>query len=71
MASAWLRVGWRDDVKHSKMSINISAMDLTWLGGALVVADMQGQLYVYRLLLPISEPGQFLSNILLSQSYSK
>lgn len=61
MASAWLRVGWRDDVKHSKMSINISAMDLTWLGGALVVADTQGQLYVYRLLLPISEPGATLS----------
>lgn len=51
-----MAVGWRDDVKHQKLSIDISSIDLTWLGGALVVADAQGQLYIYRLQ-PVGESG--------------
>lgn len=52
-----MALGWRDDVKHQKLSIDISSIDLTWLGGALVVADTQGQLYMYRLH-PIGETGR-------------
>uniref|UniRef100_A0A1B6EV13 Mediator of RNA polymerase II transcription subunit 16 n=1 Tax=Cuerna arida TaxID=1464854 RepID=A0A1B6EV13_9HEMI len=60
VATSYMAMGWRDDVKHQKLSIDISSIDLTWLGGALVVADTQGQLYMYRLH-PIGETGTVMS----------
>lgn len=56
VGTAYMAVGWRDDVKHQKLTIDIASIDLTWLGGALVMADTQGQLYMYRLH-PIGEAG--------------
>ncbi|XP_054283899.1 mediator of RNA polymerase II transcription subunit 16-like [Macrosteles quadrilineatus] len=62
VGTAYMAVGWRDDVKHQKLTIDIASIDLTWLGGALVMADTQGQLYMYRLH-PIGEAGQGVSAI--------
>jgi hypothetical protein len=54
-----LSVPWRADessIKMSRGSLTVSAMDLTWAGSALLVADTRGQLYLYRVL-PVADPG--------------
>jgi hypothetical protein len=50
---------WRSDepaMKLARVRLTFSAMDLTWAGSALLVADTRGQLYLYRVL-PVADPG--------------
>ncbi|XP_065339940.1 mediator of RNA polymerase II transcription subunit 16 [Cloeon dipterum] len=59
VASASLHSSWRCDEPSPKMSrgqVNAAAMDLTWAGSALLVADTRGQLYLYKVL-PVADPG--------------
>ncbi|XP_014283268.1 mediator of RNA polymerase II transcription subunit 16 [Halyomorpha halys] len=52
LACAW----FEDTAKHQRLCTQITHMDLTWLGCALVVVDSHGQLYLFKVP-PILEPG--------------
>ncbi|XP_059470201.1 mediator of RNA polymerase II transcription subunit 16 [Neocloeon triangulifer] len=59
IASATLSLPWRCDEPSPKMSrglVNAAAMDLTWAGSGLLVADTRGQLYLFKVL-PVADPG--------------
>ncbi|XP_020707850.2 mediator of RNA polymerase II transcription subunit 16 isoform X1 [Athalia rosae] len=54
IATASLNMAWRQDEpsnKYQRLTLSISHVDISWLGGILLVCDTQGTLYLYRLLL--------------------
>ncbi|XP_046480367.1 mediator of RNA polymerase II transcription subunit 16 isoform X1 [Neodiprion pinetum] len=54
IALASLNMPWRQDEpsnKFQRLTLSISHIDISWLGGILLVIDTQGTLYLYRLLL--------------------
>lgn len=52
--------------KYSKKGINISYLDMSWLGNVLMVIDTQSQMYLFRLP-PSVEPGNYFLFINLLQ----
>lgn len=55
MSLAWTN-GDEPSNKHLKRNVNISYLDMSWLGNVLLVIDTQSQMYLYRLP-PSVEPG--------------
>lgn len=60
VSSATMSLGWHqsDDIggKYSRKSIDVSYLDMSWLGNVLLVIDTQSQMYLYRLP-PVVEPS--------------
>lgn len=48
MSLAWTN-GDEPSNKHLKRNVNISYLDMSWLGNVLLVIDTQSQMYLYRL----------------------
>lgn len=59
VSSATMSLGWHNTDesggKYSRRSINVSYLDMSWLGNVLLVIDTQSQMYLYRLP-PVVEP---------------
>lgn len=62
VSSATMSLNWHQvdepGGKYSRKSINVSYLDMSWLGNVLLVIDSQSQMYLYRLP-PVVEPGNF------------
>lgn len=60
IATSSLNMPWRQDEpsnKYQRLTLSISHVDISWLGGILLVCDTQGTVYLYRLLLDGGEHG--------------
>lgn len=61
VSSATMNISWQycEEIggKKSKKCVNVSYLDMSWLGNVLLVIDTQSQMYLYRLP-PVVEPGK-------------